>query len=436
MPSISLYLNKNKPRKDNSYPLSLRVTVGAERRYISISDDERFSAKESQITQSGELKSNHPQFARINNLIAERKKEFSEAILEFEKFKGGKYKIDELIKKVIEDVDPRNIIDYFKIVEKEFKKKGKLRTYESYKGTSHILGRFLSSEYNKESERLKNKPKEKATFPKKDDVPFSEITSKRLQEFVEFLENRGVADTTKSHYFRNIRSVFNRAIANGHASAGDYPFSRNKYDKKFSLSQFDKQTKRRAIDKKDLLKLFKLSVSDEDFYCMLAKQYAEFSYYGRGMNFIDFSYLKWSDIRSKRIVYKRHKTGKTLSISIEDEMNSILDYWKPTNGHNDDYIFPILNPEIHKSLVQQDNRIKKVRKEVNTKLKAMAKKVGIEENLTTYSIRHTFATTLKYSGVPISKIREMLQHSSDQVTETYLKSFDDEVLDKEISNLR
>lgn len=79
MAAISLYLNKNKPRKDGSYPLSLRVTVGSERRYVHISD-QRFSAKPSQVTPSGEIKSSHPLSAKINSLIAERKKAISDVI--------------------------------------------------------------------------------------------------------------------------------------------------------------------------------------------------------------------------------------------------------------------------------------------------------------------------------------------------------------------
>ena len=64
MATLGVYLNKNKKRKDGSYPISLRVTVGTERRYISISDYERFSAMPSQLTLAGEVKSNHPEYAK------------------------------------------------------------------------------------------------------------------------------------------------------------------------------------------------------------------------------------------------------------------------------------------------------------------------------------------------------------------------------------
>jgi integrase len=54
--------------------------------------------------------------------------------------------------------------------------------------------------------------------------------------------------------------------------------------------------------------------------------------------------------------------------------------------------------------------------------------VGIEEHLTTYAARHTFATTLYRKEVPTARIKEMMGHESEKVTEIYLQSFDTETL--------
>lgn len=53
---------------------------------------------------------------------------------------------------------------------------------------------------------------------------------------------------------------------------------------------------------------------------------------------------------------------------------------------------------------------------------------GISVNVTTYVARHTYATVLKENKVPTSVISEAMGHANPMVTQTYLKSFDNEVI--------
>ena len=50
----------------------------------------------------------------------------------------------------------------------------------------------------------------------------------------------------------------------------------------------------------------------------------------------------------------------------------------------------------------------------NSSLKELANACGVTEMVTSYSIRHSFATTLKEQGVPIEMISELLGHPIDQ----------------------
>ena len=57
--------------------------------------------------------------------------------------------------------------------------------------------------------------------------------------------------------------------------------------------------------------------------------------------------------------------------------------------------------------------------------------MGISVHLTTYVARqHTYATVLKQSGVSTGVISEALGHKREQITQTYLKSFSNEVIDE------
>ena len=69
-------------------------------------------------------------------------------------------------------------------------------------------------------------------------------------------------------------------------------------------------------------------------------------------------------------------------------------------------------------------------KRVNKGLKELARLADIKVHLTTYVARHTYATVLKKSGVPIPVISEAMGHENAEVTQTYLKSFEDEVIDE------
>ncbi len=59
-------------------------------------------------------------------------------------------------------------------------------------------------------------------------------------------------------------------------------------------------------------------------------------------------------------------------------------------------------------------------------MKVIASTLGIESNVTTYAARHSFATILQRSGVPISFISEALGHGNVQTTQNYLGGFEDE----------
>lgn len=67
---------------------------------------------------------------------------------------------------------------------------------------------------------------------------------------------------------------------------------------------------------------------------------------------------------------------------------------------------------------------------MNERLRIIAKDAGIEGSFTTYSIRHSWATIAKYMGISTELISEAFGHSSIRVTETYLRDFDNEILDE------
>lgn len=67
---------------------------------------------------------------------------------------------------------------------------------------------------------------------------------------------------------------------------------------------------------------------------------------------------------------------------------------------------------------------------MNINIKQIAAVLGINETLTTYAARHSYATIMKHNGAPISIISESMGHQNERITQVYLDSFGNEVLDE------
>ena len=113
----------------------------------------------------------------------------------------------------------------------------------------------------------------------------------------------------------------------------------------------------------------------------------------------------------------------------------ILKKYMKEEATKDDYIFPILDKQIHITKQQQYNRILKARRKINKNLKIIGKELNINIQITTYVARHTFATVLKRSGVNIGIISESLGHSDLKTTQIYLDSFENSEIDAAMKNL-
>ena len=82
-----------------------------------------------------------------------------------------------------------------------------------------------------------------------------------------------------------------------------------------------------------------------------------------------------------------------------------------------------MNPE------RQCETIAHKRKRLNQKLKKIADLLEIKR-FTIYAARHTCATMGKRKGVPTAIIQESLGHSTETITQKYLDSFENDIVDK------
>jgi integrase/recombinase XerD len=249
------------------------------------------------------------------------------------------------------------------------------------------------------------------------DLSFRDINYNFLVQFENEHLKKGNSINGLSVYLRTIRSIFNRAIKSGFIGQDLYPF------KTYVIKST--KTRKRAITGAAIKKVEDLELTPKDKF-FHARNYFLLSYYFMGMSFVDLAHLKLSDMIDGRIQYERQKTYQPLNMEIPASAQKILDFYIGSKERGD-YIFPIItatNPE------KQYNQVLDARKRFNKKLKEIAKLCGIQENLTSYVSRHSFATRANNLGIPVGVISGMLGHTDAKTTQIYLDSLPTDMMDE------
>ena len=272
----------------------------------------------------------------------------------------------------------------------QLKQLGKVRTSETYTAT---LKSFMA-------------------FRNNQDVPLDGITSDLMLLYEAYLKTRDVRMNTISFYMRNIRAVYNRAVEKG-LTPQNNPF-RHVY------TGVDKTVKR-AIPIKTIKALKELDLSMKPSLGF-ARDMFMFSFYTRGMSFVDMAYLKKTDLQNGILTYRRRKTGQQLTIKWEKCMDEIVTKY-PDNETG--YLLPIIKKHGNERK-QYDNALHLV----NYRLKDLSSTLKFQRPLTMYVARHSWASAAKAKNVPLSVISEGMGHNSEATTQIYLASLETSVVDK------
>jgi integrase len=247
-----------------------------------------------------------------------------------------------------------------------------------------------------------------------DELHIQDITTEVVNEFIHKMTLQGLTINSRGVHLRAVRAIINKAIKAGIYDELNYPF------KKISIKT--QKTRKRAVNKDVIKMVEELDVSKED-NLQLYKDLFMFSFYNRGMNFVDMAYLKVKNIESGRINYTRQKTGQQFSIKITDKAQAIIDRYSKLED-KESYVFPIIYRK-GKEYLDYRNAMRLM----NKKLKKISELLKLDVSLTTYVSRHSWATIAKRSGIATAVISEGLGHESEETTQVYLDSFENSVLD-------
>lgn len=254
------------------------------------------------------------------------------------------------------------------------------------------------------------------TFNKGKDLKFNEVNYSFIKRFEKYHLAKGNSWNGLSTYLRGLRALFNKGIKAGLIEKEAYPFMN------YTIRQIP--TEKRALEIEDIRKILELEIPEEQVLFRY-RNYFICSFFLYGMNFTDMAHLQVNNIVNGRIKFRRKKTGKLYDIKITEQLTEILNIYL-IGKKEEDYIFPVIKRE---NPAKQEREINWERQRYNRGLKKIQELCGIEQKLTTYVSRHSFATQAMLHNIPLEAISAMLGHSKLNTTQIYLKSLPTTILD-------
>lgn len=242
------------------------------------------------------------------------------------------------------------------------------------------------------------------------DLPLTGLDPQTVLAYEQWMRDRGLMRNSSSFYLRSLRSAWHKAL--GTRRVREDPFS-------LVYTGVDKTVKR-AVHLPEIKKLKALRLEGDKAW---ARDMFLFSFYTRGMAFVDMAFLRKSDLRNGLLTYCRRKTGQQMKIRWEPQMQEIVDRWGPNPTQ---YLLPIITQSDQPAY----NQYKYASARANHNLHLVGYQLRMKSPLTMYVARHSWASIAHSRHIPLAVISEGLGHDSERTTSIYLASLDQQQIDK------
>ena len=407
---VTIYLDVRIKKKNEIYPVKIRVTYERERKYFGLdprkvnelmkgSDMEKFAyygrgnfSIEKSVFQKAVGTAPRGIYKELHDLFNKFQIDYQSRADMIKPFSFETFS-DEMDKKKAEN-------DVFAMFDRKIEELEKEERYGS------------ADNYFRTMKSLK-------AFTGKNKLTFEYFTVGQLKKYEAWMKENDRSITTIGIYLRSFRALMNEAIKSGITE--NYPFGSGGY-------KIQKGASRKiALTKEEIKLLFNYTPTPESgagFYYDMWK----LSYILNGINIKDLSLLKQKNIRNDFLSFVREKTRNSVQVQSEikiylgDEANEIINRWKI--AEKDGYLLPILQKNDSAKIIKQ--KVGNLVRAINNAIKNIAKELKIDKNISCYTARHTWATQMMRHGASVSFIGKQLGHTSTSTTDLYLSSFDDE----------
>lgn len=247
------------------------------------------------------------------------------------------------------------------------------------------------------------------------------ITRQWTDNFTRWLQQQHAdKPQTVDFYLRTFRAVYHHALNLTESTANAQPFGGPRPGGSFSA--------KRALKRDDMLKILSPELREKLKPRQIeALDVLVFIFYARGMAFQDVYRLRWSMISDGHIRYKRSKTGALIDVEVVPELEEIM---RRYHRKDSPYVLPFLH-ESRKGNTGKELSEKSALRRIN---RAVYNIIG-DVKLTTYVLRHTWATLMLEDGSKVEVISQCMGHSSIRTTQIYLSRISSRKIDKAVRGM-
>ena len=218
-------------------------------------------------------------------------------------------------------------------------------------------------------------------------IPYSYINRDTLLCYQSWLLGGGRSLNTVSTYMRRIRHIYNLAM-----EAGEAPFVPNLFKDVFTGVE---SKRKKALPQEMLERMFNAELEDPSLRRVQLTVRLMFAF--SGIAFVDLTHLKWENIRDGILQYHRQKSGSLIQLEIPSGALRLLEELSACTAKESLYLFPFLSgTRTGEAAYKEYNRILS---RFNHDLKLLARSTGVTLPVTSYTIRHSFASFLKEQDV-------------------------------------
>ena len=253
-------------------------------------------------------------------------------------------------------------------------------------------------------------------------ISFRQVTRDNLRRYGQYLYESGLKPNTVSTYMRMLRSIYNRGVELRSA-----PYVHRLFHEVYTGVDI---RQKKALPATELRKLLYEDPRSERLRRTQAIAALMFQFCG--MPFADLAHLEKSALDRNVLRYNRIKTKTPMSVEVLDTAKGMMTQLKNCRSMQSDtycpdypdYLFDILRGDKKRKAESGYREYQSALRKFNNNLKELARVLRIPSPVTSYTIRHSWATTAKFRGVPIEMISESLGHKSIKTTQIYLKGFE------------
>ena len=248
-------------------------------------------------------------------------------------------------------------------------------------------------------------------------MSFRQVTKERLRRYGQYLYECGLKPNTISTYMRMLRSIYNRGV-----EAGSAPYVPRLFHDVYTGVDV---RQKKALPAGELHKLLYEDPKSERL--RRTQTIAALMFQFCGMSFADLAHLEKSALDQSVLRYNRIKTKTPMSVEVLDTAKGMINQLRSNQEpipDCPDYLFDILCGDKSRKDERAYREYQSALRRFNNHLKDLARALRLNSPVSSYTFRHSWATTAKYRGVPIEMISESLGHKSIKTTQIYLKGFE------------